>query len=184
MRKFLVALVLATVALACSSNDDNGSSGSSGSSGSGGACVALTNLCARLPVAQVESACGTGYTKLTPIDTSGAGPVNACTYQKDVSTKTEHNISINYRCLDKVDGHQYFESLLTNITGGERLTGVADEAHFHTSAPPYQQATLHYRKGQRIITSSVNFPDPAPCTPEQAKAHLLAVSEKVFAMQP
>jgi hypothetical protein len=89
-----------------------------------------------------------------------------------------------YRCLEGVDAHQYFQSLVTGTPGGEVLTGVGDEAYFHTGSPPFQQATLDERRGQRVVSVNVGFPDPAPCTEAQAKAHLISVADKVFALTP
>jgi hypothetical protein len=179
-RTLFVAAVAVVLAACSSSSSGESSSGSSG----GSSCPALTNLCQRLPVSAVESACGTGYTDQRPIDTTGAGPVNACGWAKNVSTKDELNITVTYRCLDGVDGHQYFESLRSSTKSPEALTGVGDEAFFSTDGAPFQQATVTVRVGQKVVGAVVNFPDPAPCSADQAKAHLVAVAQKVLALTP
>lgn len=167
--------------MACGSGGSGTQDGGTSGDG-GGSCVALTNLCTRLPQSSVESACGMGYTTSTPVDTSGAGPVNSCTWAKNVSTATEHNITVVYRCLQGVDAHQYFQNLVSSNPNGEAVMNVADEAYFFTDAAPFQQGTLHVRQGQRALTLAVHMPDPAPCTPAQAKAHLVAVAQKVLAL--
>lgn len=167
----LLSLLLVT---SCSSDDSAGG-------GDETQCKALTNLCERLPVAEVESACGSGYDVLSPIDTSGGGPVNTCGYQKNVSSATEYNIVVVYRCLESYDAHQYFLDLQQpNASEHEAVTGVGDEAAFHSQGA--NGATLDARKGQKVVSIGLSYPAPAPCTNEQAKTAMAAIAQKTLAL--
>lgn len=173
MHRRLASLLLLAL-VSCSSDD-------SGGGGGGQSCKALTQLCDRLPVSEVESACGSGYDVLTPVDASGAGPVNSCTYQRDVGSSVEQNVSVVYRCLEKLDAHQYFLDLRKPHQGAdEDVSGVGDEAAFYVQGPT--AATLDARKGQQVVSLQVSSPSNAPCTVAQAKAALVGVAQKTFAL--
>ncbi|MBK9001042.1 MAG: hypothetical protein IPM35_35420 [Myxococcales bacterium] len=172
---FRAVILLSLLSLAACSSDD------SAGGGSGTQCKALTDLCERLPVAEVESACGSGYDVISPIDTSGGGPVNTCGYQKNVSSATEHNVVVVYRCLESFDAHQYFLDLQQpDPTAYEVVSGVGDEAAFHSQGA--NGATLDARKGQKVVSVGLSYPAPAPCTNEQAKAAMVAIAAKTLAL--
>src|SRR5690242_14323487 len=128
MKPSILACLLGTLALGCSS-DSGGGAGSGGGS-SGGDCEAIHDLCDRLSLADVNGIMSATSTSVSPEDASDTSTVNSlCDYKTGGTT----DVTALQTCAK--DGPAaakiYYDGEKDGPTGNETqedVTGIGDEA--------------------------------------------------------